>query len=198
MHAQILFSDKKNCYIQKSLQEANRKIFSYIFGESGKTIYMKISFKKIINIILYNTPKQQYDFSLPKDTSKSSSFESIPNIISTSLETNLNNLKLRYTASINSDIILRKFKLKLNNKIYDALIVCIDGMIDSNLVNDFLLKPLMQTNSVASKSLNINGVRITKKVKLDLKQYIHDTLIFQNDVNDAKTLDDIIMRRKLW
>ena len=198
MHAQILFSDKKNCYIQKSLQEANRKIFSYIFGESGKTIYMKISFKKIINIILYNNKKQQYDFSLPKDTSKSSSFESIPNIISTSLETNLNNLKLRYTASINSDIILRKFKLKFNNKIYDALIVCIDGMIDSNLVNDFLLKPLMQTNSVASKSLNINGVRITKKVKLDLKQYIHDTLIFQNDVNDAKTLDDIIMRRKLW
>lgn len=165
-------------------------------------MFMKVYFKNLKNLILYNTPKQKYEFSLPEDTIQSTSSELTPNIISTSIDTNLNNLQLRYTSSINSDIILRKFKLKVNNQTYNALIVCIDGMIDSNLVNDFLLKPLMQTNNINNiKTLNINGVKIKKNIKLDLKQFIHDTLILQNDVNDAKSLDEIIMRckfGKLW
>ena len=160
---------------------------------------MKISYNSIKKIILYHTPEQQYDFSLSKDISNVSSSNSIPNIISTSIETNLNNLKHRYTTSINSDIILREFKLNISNKSYNALIVCIDGMIDSNLVNNFLLKPLMQANNNNNfKKININGVTIRKKIKIDLKNYLHDTLILQNDVNTAKSLDELIMRCKFW
>lgn len=175
----------------------SRKIFPYIFGKFGKTIHMKVSFKKIKSLILYNSPKRKYEFSLSENSTKSASSDSIPNIISTSIDTNLNNLKLRYTSSINSDIILREFKLKINNKTYKAFIVCIDGMIDSNLVNDFLLKPLMQTNNSSTiRVVNINGVKIKKNIKMDLKQYIHDTLVPQNDVNDAKSLDELIIRCK--
>jgi len=149
------------------------------------------------NIFLYYSPKKKYDFSLSNNSNKQNTSNTIPNIISTSLDTNLSNLKLRYTSSINSDIILREFNLNIFGKDYKALIVCIDGMIDSDLVNNYLLRPLMQTNSKQnSKKINLNGVKIQKNKKLDLKKYIHDTLIPQNDINEAKSLDQLILRSK--
>ena len=55
----------------------------------------------------------------------------------------------------------------------------------------------MQTNSKQnSKKINLNGVKIQKNKKLDLKKYIHDTLIPQNDINEAKSLDQLILRSK--
>lgn len=151
------------------------------------------SLNNIKNLILYHTPQEHYDFSLTKCNNKNSNKQPIPNIISTSIETNISNLKLRYSAKINSDIILREFKIKIYNKTYKALIVCIDGMIDSNLVNNFLLRPLMQTNSISLKNnYNLNGIKVTKNIKFDLKQHIHDTLVPQNDIKDAKSLDEII------
>lgn len=154
---------------------------------------MKKGLKDIKNLILYHTPKNEYEFSLSEDAKEKFTNEAIPNIISTSLDINLNNLKLRYSSTINSDIILREFKLKVFDKTYKALIVCIDGMIDSDLVNNFLLRPLMQTNNKIHKKLNINGVKIQKNIKFDLKKYIHDVLVPQNDMNYAKNLDELIL-----
>lgn len=154
---------------------------------------MKKSFNDIKNLILYQMPKREYDFSLSQNASKNNLEQLIPNIISTSLDTNLSNLNLRYSAKINSDIILREFKLKAHNKTFKALIVCIDGMIDSDLVNNFLLRPLMQTNSKSQKSISLNGIKVQKRIKFDLKKYIHDILVPQNDINEVNTLDDLIL-----
>ena len=152
------------------------------------------------NMFLYTGPKRKYNFSISKETIKETDLsEQIPNIISKSLDVNLNNIKLRYSSSINSDVILRKFKFNVYGKTYEAFIVLIDGMIDSNLVNDFLLKPLMETNNKKNiKTLDINGVKLKKNYKIDLKQYIHDKLIFENDINDAKNIDELIIRCKFW
>lgn len=79
--------------------------------------------KNVVNIIkklfLYTPPKPSYKFALPGDstnkiTSNSSSDLQLPNEIVTSLDTNLTNLKVRYNALINSDIILREFSLSIN------------------------------------------------------------------------------------
>ena len=157
-------------------------------------MYMKKSIKDIKNLILYHTPKKEYEFSLSQDTSNIKASENfVPKIISTSIDTNLSNLKLRYSAEINSDIILRQFKINIKGKTFKAIIVCIDGMIDSDLVNNFLLRPLMQTNSKPHKDLNLNGIKIQKNFKFDLKTYIHDALVPQNDINDAKNLDELIL-----
>ena len=158
-------------------------------------MYMKNFLKDVKNLILYTKPSQKYQFSLSENSNNQNMIKSVPNTISSSLDINLNNLKLRYTASINSDIILREFNIHVNNRTYKALIVCIDGMIDSDLVNNFLLRPLMQTNSkskVPPKKINLNGIEITQNIKIDLKKYIHDALVPQNDINEAKTLDELI------
>ena len=113
--------------------------------------------------------------------------------VSTSLDINITNLKKRYNTSINSDIILRTFNLELNNRTYKSFIVFIDGMVDSNLINNYLLKPLMQgKKSKPVKKLNIDGIEIKKQTIFDLKKYIHNTCVFQNSINEVSVLDEII------
>lgn len=155
---------------------------------------MKINLKDLKNLILYYEPKKEYEFSLSQDNNNQLSNTTISNNLSTSLDTNINNLKFRYSSEINSDIIIRNFKIHVHNKSFTASIVCIDGMIDSNLVNNFLLRPLMQTNiNKSNKKLNLNGIEITKNIKFDLKQYINDVLVPQNDFNFVNNLDELIL-----
>lgn len=155
---------------------------------------MKINLKDLKNLILYYEPKKKYEFSLSQDNNNQLSNTTISNNLSTSLDTNINNLKFRYSSEINSDIIIRNFKINVHNKSFTASIVCIDGMIDSNLVNNFLLRPLMQTNiNKSNKKLNLNGIEITKNIKFDLKQYINDVLVPQNDFNFVNNLDELIL-----
>lgn len=147
-------------------------------------------------IFLYTPSSAPYDFSLPENSHSgedNSSSESVSNsAIVTSLDENLTNLKVRYNALINSDIILREFTLDLNGASYKSLIVCIDGMIDSELVNNFLLRPLMESSNASTKTINLNGVKIKKSKKIDLANYIYNSLVPQNDINKVDSLDDLI------
>lgn len=152
-------------------------------------------------IFLYNPPDAHYEFSLPENSSLETQVQgvgnasdaSIINNITTSVDKNLTNLKVRYNALVNSDIILREFNLTVHGVSYKALIVCIDGMIDSDLVNNFLLRPLMESNSSnSSKIIDCNGIKVKKSKKVDLASYIHNRLIPQNDTNEVNTLDDLI------
>lgn len=147
-------------------------------------------------IFLYTPSTAPYDFSLPEKSPSEEGNSSPENVLDskivTSLDENLTNLKVRYNALINSDIILREFTLSLNGASYKALIVCIDGMIDSELVNNFLLRPLMETSNNSAKTINLNGVKIKKSKKIDLATYIYNSLVPQNDINEVNTLDDLI------
>ena len=153
----------------------------------------------IKNLFIYNKSQKPYEFVLPEsfnsgeeNPSEKLPTNSIINEISPSIDENLKNLNIRYNALINSDIILREFTITIANTPYKALIVCIDGMIDSDLVNNFLLRPLMSTNSRNAKFIDYNGIKIKKSKKVDLEKTIHDTLVPQNDINTVSTLDDII------
>lgn len=119
-------------------------------------------------------------------------FTTVSNNIVTSLSDNITNLKVRYNSLINSDIILREFTLNLNSVPYKALLVCIDGMIDSDLVNNFLLRPLMEPKNNYSRTINLNGIKITKSKKIDLATYIYNNLVPQNDIEKVDSLDDLI------
>lgn len=147
-------------------------------------------------IFLYTPSTAPYDFSLPENSPSeegNSSQESVSDsTIVTSLDENLTNLKVRYNALINSDIILREFTLDLNGISYKSLIVCIDGMINSELVNNFLLRPLMESSNNSTKKINLNGVKIKKSKKIDLATYIYNSLVPQNDIHKVNTLDDLI------
>ncbi len=162
---------------------------------------MKKFLNELKKIFLYSPPETPYNFSLPEKSSlqarnnglENASDKSLINTLVPSLDENITNLKVRYNALINSDIILREFTLNLNGKNYNSLIVSIDGMVNSELVNNFLLRPLMESgNNNSSKTLNLNGIKVTKSKKIDLATYIHHSLMPLNDVNKIDTLDKLI------
>ena len=121
------------------------------------------------------------------------------------LKDNLEYMKKQYTSLINSDIIIREFKLIARNKEHPAFLLYIDGMSDTTLINDFILEPLMLRNrantfdsnddKIISESVT-NNVNIRKVRKFNLLDYIFNSLMPQNSVKKVQDFDEIISRYK--
>ena len=125
------------------------------------------------------TPKD--NFSLLSEESKKSSSESellkgsstsfeVPKSISSNIIENLNIIKTIYNAMINSDVVIREFLCSINKKSYSSFIIYFDGMTNSQMINNYLLRPLMSnTNSKLSKNDSLD-------------EYIFNTLMPQTNV----------------
>lgn len=171
-------------------------------------VYMKNINKKIGNIfskIFVYHEKTKYDFSLPEKEEELSSNEGSANEISVekknifpTLQVNLEYLKYKYNTLINSDIEIREFTLLANNKQYSAFLLYIDGMVDSKIVNDFILKPLMLRNKANTFEGDIakvaisNNITVRKKKNFDLTNYIFNNLMPQNSVKKVEEFKEII------
>lgn len=108
---------------------------------------------------------------------------------------NLEFIKDKYSTLINSDIKLREFYLNVQNKQYKALLLYIDGMIDANSINHFVLNPLMlknRTNTDVNRDKVVtNPGKVTIVRPFDIKTYIIDSLMPQNDVTTSNEFSDI-------
>lgn len=132
--------------------------------------------------------KKSYDFVLPTQTANEETMPYKDNEqkkIYSSVSKNLEYLKYKYNALINTDIMIREFQITTLNKTVDAFIIFIDGLIDSNIVNDFTLKPLMQGNNF------FNSKKSHKKN--DLYSQVYNCLLPQNSVKDVSTFEDVIL-----
>lgn len=126
------------------------------------------------------------------DTSKDKVFQSI--------DVNLEYVKVRFNTMINSDIVIREFTLSARNKQYKAFLLYIDGMIDQDIMNNYILKPLMLKNSANSfegeqnkviSEVKTNNITVRKIKKFDVLEYISNCLLPQNTVQKAQKFDDI-------
>lgn len=145
------------------------------------------------------TPTKEYNFSIP--VSKPDSAEKNENSqsqkhIYNSIEQNLNYMKSEYNQLINSDIVFRDFYITAKNVEYKSLLVYIDGMVDTNLINNYVLKPLMLKNINNTFDNNIqeyNNKLFVKKIKnVNLSDYIYTNLIPQNSVKKEEYFEDTI------
>ncbi len=180
---------------------------------------MNNKFFNIVSSVLSYSPHDKYYFTLPetpeeKGNSTDMNFtQTIPEelkpkdkqgqSIYESLDVNLDYLKVKYNSLINSDIILREFTLTAKNKEFKALLVYIDGMVNSKMINDFVLEPLMLKNkSNTNASLNdstliavAGNISIKRHKKFSLENYIYNSLIPQNSIHKesefAKIISDI-------
>lgn len=155
--------------------------------------------------------KKKYNFFISTENSKD--IEKVPIVttkdiepttFSTNIADNINYLKYRYNGLINSDIVFREFKLLVQDKEYKAIIIFIDGMIDSKIVNDSVLKPLMlrnrsntytkynKDNKEILYEFNNNDVIIRKIKKFNLENYIYKNLITQTDTKKVEKYNDAI------
>lgn len=156
----------------------------------------------------------EYDFTVPEkvdeEKDKNISYEdeineqkpaSEPKNIFPSLSVNLEYMKVRYNFLINSDVIIRDFTLTARNKQYSAFLVYIDGMVDTKLINDFILNPLMLKNranifdgeetKIISEAIT-NNISVRKVKKFNLLDYIYNNLMPQNSVQKLTEFNEII------
>ena len=127
-----------------------------------------------------------------------------------SLNVNLEYMKTKYNTLINSDVILRQFTINARGKQYNAFLVYIDGMIDSKIMDEFILQPLMLRNKNnlydGSQSKVIaeavaNNITVRKVKKFDLPNYLMGCLMPQNAVKEVTDFDQVasgINSRKLY
>ena len=170
-----------------------------------------MKFKDLINSFITYKPKESHHFLLTENIDITNNHKEInennnnnnENInkehkIFTSLNKNLEYMKIKYNTLINSDIVLRKFTLNIRGKQYDSFIIYIDGMVDSKIMNEFILEPLMMRNKnnlyngdqnkVISESTT-NNVTIRKIKKFDLTNYLIGCLLPQNSVKTIENFE---------
>lgn len=165
-----------------------------------------MDFKSLLNNFTWKN-KSEYDFSLPAtDINDNVNYNNIVPLepkkqnVYEKISDNLNYIKSRYNILINSDIEIREFNILIQNKRYKAFLLFIDGMVDSNLINDFVLTPLMLKNKANSSidesriisESTMNNIRIRKVRKLDIVSYINNCLLPQNTVNEESDFDKIV------
>ena len=136
-----------------------------------------MNFKKIVDNFIWK-PETEYQFSLPTSGKVDNTYVplkdlNLPKNVLTNLSANIDFIKMKYNSLINSDIILREFVINVHNKQYEALLLFIDGLVDSALINNYILKPLMLKNKsncsteaeASAKTLNSKSTNF-KKVKV--------------------------------
>lgn len=153
---------------------------------------MKI--KDFINNTFGYKPKNEYQFTLPDnpeiDTENynNTNSDKIKNIYS-QIDANLKYIETKYNTLINSDIITREFTLNTGSKQYKAFILYIDGMVDSQILNDFVLKPLMLKNKFCNNETS--KIIVQKGKKSNIANFIQDCLIPQNNIKQQSSFKDI-------
>lgn len=160
-----------------------------------------INFKNIFtSIFLYKEPQKTFDFSLPegdtlnKFNQDNNEEKSTEQTIYPTLNVNVDFIKLKYNTLINSDIKLREFKLNIKGKVYNALLLFIDGMIDSKSINNFILKPIMEKDNSIQKDapyVITNNITVRKIKKFSLEEYISNSLVPQNTINKVTTFEKV-------
>lgn len=98
--------------------------------------------------------------------------------VSSSIEENLNKFKYFLHYPNNSDVKIRIFNTQISNHSYSSAIIFYDGLVDSNIINDYILRQLMTPQNNSSND--------------DLQKYITENVLSQNQIEIQKTYEEAI------
>ena len=143
---------------------------------------------------------------LEKSNNKTPNSSSEENILNTkkifpTVSVNLEYVKSKYNSMINSDIVIREFIINVRGKQYSAFLLYIDGMINTDIMNRFVIEPLMLRNKsnlfdgshdrIISEAV-ANNITVRKVKKFNLPEYIMNCLMPQNNVKTQSKFSEII------
>lgn len=144
---------------------------------------------------------ESYDFTMSDETTSETQPEDLlkKQNIYPSLDVNLDYIHARYNSLINSDIKIRNFILNAKGKQFKAFIIYIDGLVDNNSINDFILNPLMLKNyanqnnapQVISEAV-ANNISVRKVKKFNVVDYIYECLLPQNSIKKINSFDKLV------
>lgn len=154
-------------------------------------------FKNVLKFFEY-IPKQEYNFSLNENANNLPDEPPDNKNIFPSLSVNLEYIKTKYNTLINSDIVIREFKIPIKNIEYSAFLLYIDGMVDNDAINDFILEPLLLKNSITMKPKEITstavsrGISVKRIKKFNLEDFVFDSLIPHNSIEKQQSFSEVI------
>ena len=157
-------------------------------------------FTQFYNKFIKYTPTPQNEFFLTPDNKKdiekvpvSPAKDLEPKIFSKNFAENLTYLKTRYNSLINSDIVIREFTLLANNTEYNAALILIDGMVDSQIINNSVLKPLMLRNR--SNTSSISNTQQTHQSSPYKSTNSNDNKSSNKEIISEYNNNDVIIRK---
>ena len=153
--------------------------------------------KNVLNNLFAYKKENTYNFIISNSSNNidESEFNVIDNTsVSNHLNKNLDYLNTKLNILINSDIKIRNFNIILKTKKYPAFILYIDGLVDSNNINNFILEPLFLRNSIKmSESAIFHQTENGKKcIRYNLENFLYSSLIPQNNISKETNFKDVI------
>ena len=141
--------------------------------------------------------KREYNFTLTPPAKTNMPNQEENKDITNDISQNLKYIESKYNTEINSDIMLRKFSLTAKNKTFKAFLLYIDGMVNSDLINRFILNPLMLRNASNTFDGNLkqetNSPQPIENIsikKFNLESYIYSNLMPQNSLEKVTNFKD--------
>ena len=153
--------------------------------------------KNVLNNLFAYKKENTYNFIISNSSNNidESEFNVIDNTsVSNHLNKNLDYLNTKLNILINSDIKIRNFNIILKTKKHPAFILYIDGLVDSNNINNFILEPLFLRNSIKmSESAIFHQTENGKKcIRYNLENFLYSSLIPQNNISKETNFKDVI------
>lgn len=130
-----------------------------------------------MNLFKFVPPNKTFPFKIKPSQNKMSQNFDKNTPISAKVSDNLKILKDLTHSEICSDIVFRTFKLRINQKELDAFISFYDGLSDSGLIDEFILRPTMNP---------------FEHPNIQVKDCIHNYILEQNQIKEVSTWDEII------
>lgn len=106
-----------------------------------------------------------------------------------SLNKNVDVLKDLLHFPDSNDLVFRFFDIKINSEKYNALIVMYDGLCNSNVINDFVIKQLMKSIKYEEPQ---NKSIIKHKKLLSIKDALVGNVLSESQVSFSKTYSEVI------
>lgn len=151
-----------------------------------------------LNMFKY-TEKSEYNFVLPivANNLNEKEFEAQDDTkVFTSIQDNKTYLKSKYNMLINNDIKIRDFTITLKSKKVPAFLLYIDGMVEDSAINEFVMQPLLLRNSIKMQDFSKTYIdpQNRKVVKINLENFLYESLIPQNSVSKETEFSKIVQK----
>ncbi|MBQ8807698.1 MAG: spore germination protein [Clostridia bacterium] len=124
---------------------------------------------KLRNLFLYNyTPGENFSIKSAEDADLFAPQKNHGGPeLSGNFRKDLKTLKEEFSFGKSGDIKMREFTIRISEKEHDAVIFFIDGLVNKQLINDFILSPLM----IKSREIEVSSFRSIGDILLSQSEY---------------------------
>lgn len=140
-----------------------------------------MNIKNFFNNLISPNGDEHYNFSISNNVNAENfNIKENVKVIFPNVCENLEFLKYKYNTLLNNDVIIREFNMQVFSQNYRCFIIYIDGLVDTDSINDFILKALM-----------ISKPKYNKDANKDIINYVDSCLLPQNSVTKVTKFEDV-------